>query len=307
MRRLPVLLLICASILSACGLDTDADYIPDWKATWIVVEDSTSAIQWIRIDSVSVSVSTTNSPPISVDAADDQLWTVNSDGSITSRALESGDIESSYTLPSGEPQSLAIGLDQLYVSGTDSAIHFLDLTSRDWQRLPVDGLPGLIETRSDRGFVVVNDTIVIIVQEQAFSPRDTLFYSIPITALRNDPDIYTFLFHDSAPDFRLSRINYHDQVFQYIERRTDGDGLLINPVKRRIYDQEYLGDLGITEGCLTSLSSICGDQFWPIWEVGMILVVREGILYRHDLFSGEVLQEYGEFEGEITDGENIIN
>lgn len=307
MKHSAFFLLACIIFLTSCGWDSDIEEAPEWKATWLIVEDSSMQVKWLRVDSTSITEGFEGSPPVSIDATYSHLWTVNTDGSIALREPETGTIEQLYSLPSGNATELAIGLDQLYVSGTDSAIHFLDINKETWNRLEVDGLPGLIETRSDRGYVVVNDTIVLIVQEQAFVPRDTLYYSIPIVSIHNDPGIYTFLMHHPAPEITLSRINYHDQVFQFIERSIEEDLRLINPLGRSIYGKEYIGDLAISDGCLVSVQTICGDQFWPIWESGFILVQRDETLFRYDLFSGELAYEYGPFEGLIVDGENIIN
>lgn len=302
-----LLLLFCGLLLTTCGWDTDIDEAPEWKATWLIVQDSSDRVRWLRVDSTSITEINTGSTPVSLDATYSHLWSVNTDGSISRRESETGTIEETFQLPSGQAVELAIGLEQLYVSGTDSAVHFLDLKRETWNQLFVNGQPGLIETRSDRGFVVIDDTIVLIVQEQAFAPRDTLHYTIPILSLHNDPGIYTFLMHQSFPEISLSRINYHDQIFQFIERTTEEDLRLINPVGRSIYGKEYIGNIGIENGCLISLSAICGDQFWPIWKAGFLLVRRGGNLFRYDLFSGELVYEYGPFEGFITDGENIIN
>lgn len=307
MKRFPPLLLLCIQMLSSCGWDTDVDQVPEWKASWLTVRDSSLQVAWLRVDATSITEIIEESSPISIDGNYSQIWTVNSDGSISLRESETGEIEETFFLPSGNATELAIGLEQLYISGTDSAIHFLDLKKKTWNRLAVDGIPGLIETRSDRGYVVVNDTIVLIIQEQAFVPRDTIQYSIPIVSLHNDPEIYTFLVHRPLPDIRLSRINYHDQVFQFIERPIEEDRRLINPLGRSVYGSEYIGDLGIENGCLISQPTICGDQFWPVWEAGLILVQDEGNLFRYDLFSGELVFDYGPFEGLISDGENIIN
>lgn len=301
------LLLAWTVFLSSCGWDSDIDQAPEWKATWLIVKDSSLQVKWVRVDSGSLVEISEGTIPLSIDATYSQLWTVNTDGSITRREPETGLVEKSFQLPSGTASDLAIGLEQLYVSGSDSAIHFLDLKKETWNRLEVQGLPGLIETRSDRGYVVVNDTIVLIVQEQAFVPRDTLHYSIPIISLHNDPGIYTFLMHQPSPEITLSRINYHDQIFQFIERTIEEDLRLINPLGRSMYGTEYIGDLAILDGCLDSSQIICGDQFWPIWEEGAILVQRNRKLFRYDLFSGELIHDYGSFEWEITDGENIIN
>lgn len=307
MKRFHLFPLIFVLVLTSCGWDTDVDQIPEWKATWLVLEDSSSGMTWLRIDSTSLIEITENALPSSIDATYDQLWSVNSDGSVSLRDPVTGEIVDSYSLPTGEALDLAIGLNHLYISGSDSAVHFLDLKKRTWNQLTLTGLPGLIETRSDRGYVVVDDTTVFIVQEQAFSPRDTLYYSIPIVSLHNDPGVFTFLFHQASPKIRLSRINYHDQVFRFIERATEEDLRLINPLGREVYGREYIGDLEVRDGCLVSGPGICGDQFWPIWELGFILIQREGNLFRYDLFTGELLYDYGSFVGIITDGENIIN
>lgn len=307
MKRFPLFILICVQILSSCGWDTDIDQIPEWQATWLIVQDSAAQVRWMKVDSTSIMEIHEGSTPVSIDATYAQLWTVNTDGSISLRETATGTVEEKLFLPSGSATELAIGLEQLYVSGTDSAVHFLDLKKKIWNRLAVDGLPGLIETRSDRGFVVLNDTIVYIVQEQAFIPRDTLHYSIPIISLENDPGVYTFVMHQPSPEIKLSRINYHDQFFLFVERAIEEDSRLINPVGRVFYGREYLGDIGIVNGCLLSTPGVCGDQFWPIWEEGMILVQRGRNLFRYDLFSGELVYEYGSFEGKIIDGENIIN
>lgn len=307
MKHSVFFLLACIIFLPSCGWDSDIEEAPEWKATWLIVEDSSMQVKWLRIDSTSITEVNEGSPPVSIDATYSQLWTVNTDGSIALKEPETGTIQQRYSLPSGNATDLAIGLDQLYVSGTDSAVHFLDFNKETWNRLEVNGLPGLIETRSDRGYVVVNDTIVLIVQEQAFVPRDTLHYTIPILSLHNDPGIYTFLMHQPFPEISLSRINYHDQIFQFIERTIEEDLRLINPVGRSIYGNEYIGNLTVADGCLISMPAICGDQFWPIWEAGFLLIQRGGNLFRYDLFSGELVYEYGPFEGLITDGENIIN
>ncbi len=302
-----LLLLVCGLLLPSCGWDSDIDEVPKWKTTWLIVQDSTAQVRWMSVDSTSITETNIGPTPVSIDAIYSQLWSVNADGSISRREPETGTIEETFQLPSGQAAELAIGLEQLYVSGTDSAVHFLDLKQETWNQLFVNGQPGLIETRSDKGYVVVDDTIVLIVQEQAFVPRDTLHYSLPIRSLHNDPGIYTFLMHQPSPEIRLSRINYHDQIFQFIERTTEEDLRLINPLGRSIYGKEYIGNIGIENGCLISIPAICGDQFWPIWEAGLLLVQRGGNLFRYDLFSGELVYEYGVFEGLITDGENIIN
>lgn len=307
MKYSTLLLLVCLLFLTSCGWDSDIDEVPEWKTTWLIVQDSTDQVKWVSIDSTSITEINAGPTPISIDAAYSQLWTVNTDGSISRREPETGTVVESFQLPSGTATNLAIGLEQLYVSGTDSAVHFLDLKKNRWNRLEVPGVPGLIETRSDRGFIVVNDTTVLIIQEQAFVPRDTIHYSIPIMSLQNDPGIYTFLLHEPSPTVKLSRINYHDQIFQFIERPIEEDSRLINPLNRQIFGNEYIGDLSITDDCVVSIPAICGDQFWPIWEVGLLLVQRDENLFRYDLFSGELRYDYGTFEGIITDGENTIN
>lgn len=300
-RILPVL---CCISLLGCGWDTDEEYIPSWESTWLVLEQQ-GLFSIVQVTAQEV-FTHPSFPSISrLVQWNKCLWGTTSAGTLVQIDPRTAEIVKQISLPSGQAIEVGAGLSCITVCSDDSTLFLYD-GEDEWRSLPLPGLPILIQGRSDRSFVVIDDSIVWKIQEQTLGLRDTFSFHRPVTKLQNDNGVHTYLSHADSSSLYLSRLNYHGQASRYYEVAQAATDIQFNPLLRAESGIEFLGNLEIKNGCLTAPSGICGDQFWPIWETGKILVQRSDSLILYDLHSARVLHNYGFFSGQIRDGENII-
>lgn len=300
-----VLSLILVLSLTGCGWDTDEEFLPEWKASWILSKDSTGARSWMLFTQEGMLTMPSTVTPKRITSWQDDLWAADVDGKVLQLDAESGEVLNQFSPPSGLAIETGGGLDQLYVCTDDSMLYLFDGVDT-WTARSLPAQPGLIQTRSDRAFLVIGDTVIWKIQEQTFSPRDSFSFTRAVTRLQNDNGVETWVTHEDSSDLYLSRLNYHGQVFRFYEQRQLVDDILYNPLLRAETGIEYIGNLEVEEGCLTTFPEICGDQFWPVWEAGLLIVTRSDSAYLYNLIGGQILRSFGAFSGRITDGENVI-
>ncbi len=292
--------------LVACTFDHDSGYLPQWKATWWVLQDDSGAHSWVRIDTTSVLTGLTGGTAIAIQADERGLWALEEGGRVSLRDRIDGEVERQWHTPDGLGTDLTLGLSRVFVSTAEAYLWVLDPEKERWHEVTMAGPSGYILARSDRCFVQVDDTVVVKVQEQSLAVVETIILNFPILSFDHDGGHFTYASHSSPEGLRLSRLSYHPDVMNALQKVQAADQILINPLLRQTYGTEYLGDLIVENGCLTGLSGICGDHFWPIWEEAEVLVLRADSLFRYDLETGARLYEYGRLSGELKDGVNVV-
>ncbi|MDP5169873.1 MAG: hypothetical protein NWR72_06485 [Bacteroidia bacterium] len=303
-RKINPSFVVLLLLLTSCGWDTDETYIPTWQASWLITQDSLGGRHLLRIDSSTVIEYA--DVPRAMDLADGEWWTLDAAATLSQRDLKTGEVISSWTIPGQDHQDVARGLERIYVTGADSSLYFFHPKKESWVAVDLPGKGGLVSTRADRAFVQVEDSVVLRVQEQTYSFTDTIYFTTTIKGFQKDGSHITYVFSTDGVSLFRTRMLYSNATMNPFQQRVSLEEILISPYRRQEFGQEYTDNLEVADGCLTRVNTICGQQFWPIWETGDILIFDHDSLFRYDLRSGEKLFSYGKSSGSITDGVNVV-
>lgn len=286
-------------LLASCGWDDDEQYLPVWQGSWLLVDLPGGNRELVKIGETGFE--RTGIQAVALAAGTQSWWTING-SNLSERDFSSGEELNSRALPAGTFSGLAIGLDHLYLSSADSAVWMLNNKKQDWTEVRISGPGGLIRARSDRAFVQTGTKKVMILQEQARSIRDSVLFARNIGTMQVDGE-YSIMIESAEGQSRFrTRLSYHNASPLPLEQPISFEREWYSPIASPRFGREITGVLRLQNGCLEGYPALCGDQFWPIWAWGEVLVVARDSLFRFDLRTQELLHQYGSWEGAIVDG-----
>ncbi len=286
-------------LLSSCSWDNDERFLPAWQGSWLLVDLPNGTRELIRVGETTVERTGLNMVAL---APWEQSWWAVTGNRLSERDLFSGAELASWPLPGNGYTGLAAGLDHLFLSSADSAVWMFTRKNETWTEIPLSGPGNRVRARSDRAFVQTGARKVMIIQEQTRSIRDSVQFARNIESMQVDGEYSIMIESAEAQNRFRTRLSYHNANPLPLEQPISYEREWYSPIASARFGRELTGVLRQQNGCLEGYPELCGDQFWPIWAGGEVLVVARDSLFRYDIRTSRLLHQYGSWEGVLVDG-----
>lgn len=276
------------SLLTACSFEQDDRFVPRWQQSWLLTQGAvgSSPVLW-QLDSLGMRQR--NEAPLQMAGAGERWYSLQANGDLARRDPATGDILARWAIPSGRGDQVAIGLDKVLVADSVGPwLHFFDPQRETWLSDSLCAPVTALQPFEDRSFVVLDDTLLYLYQEQMAAARDSMVLPEPVAYLQRTDGHRLSIFTRRNGSLGLVNSSYHGLSPVSGSRRQSADLILISPFARQSFGQEYLGRIEVdTAGCWNQL---CADHWEPMWKAGQAWLYQDSRWRRVLLASQDTLQ-----------------